>query len=30
MYKEFAFEVIVWAIPVVILVGIALMVTSHV
>jgi hypothetical protein len=27
MYKEFAAEVVVWLIPVVILVGIALMVT---
>jgi hypothetical protein len=29
MYKEFLGEVVVWLIPVVILVGLALMVTSH-
>ncbi|GAA0396596.1 hypothetical protein GCM10009530_55200 [Microbispora corallina] len=29
MYKEFLGEVVVWLIPVVILVGIALLVTSH-
>ncbi len=29
MYKEFLGEVVVWLIPIVILVGIALLVTSH-
>jgi hypothetical protein len=29
MYKEFLGEVVVWLIPVVVLVGLALMVTSH-
>jgi len=29
MYREFLGEVVVWLIPIVILVGIALLVTSH-